>query len=235
MNTIPENKSNSAEYDNKIPESLPGIDVNKAMERLNGNHRLYRSLLFEFHRDYAEVTQTIRSKLTGSRKDDLESVKRLAHTVRGMAGNISALRLFDAAVAFDNGLKGDTVVADRVLEEFETALDEVMAAIDTIKQLEQKEKNLNSDNATAGDAAPLELEAIVPIIKELAQRLDHKEFRSQKSIDNLKPLLAGATPDVCAEMKRLEEIVDQVDFKSAKASLAIIVDALGVNLEDQAS
>ena len=61
VNAPSEKKTRPKGADLGIPETLSGIDIKSALERLNGSHRLLRSLLFEFHRDHAKTAQMIGS------------------------------------------------------------------------------------------------------------------------------------------------------------------------------
>ncbi len=212
--------------------TLPGIDTASAMQRLNGNLKLFTSLLYEFQRDYGEAARQIHFLQKGKRKDDLERAVALAHTIKGIAGNISAMRLFNAALSLEVELKKGSPPASERLDEFETALDEVTVSVTIMKEFEKSKAEPDSNNAAVGMATPIVKEKIVPFIKELSQRIKGREFKSQQTLNNLKPLLAGAAMEVSEELKSLEDSIDRIDFKGAQHSLSIIVKALGIDSED---
>ncbi|MBF0573755.1 MAG: response regulator, partial [Desulfamplus sp.] len=77
-----------------LPESLVGIDIQSALKRLRGNRRLLKEILIDFGQKYASMTQEIKREIE---KGDLTTAERMAHTVKGLAGNISADELYKVA------------------------------------------------------------------------------------------------------------------------------------------
>ncbi|MEI6415159.1 MAG: response regulator, partial [Pseudomonadota bacterium] len=224
-------EGNSPPIPEMLPETLPGIDLNAALVRLKGNRRLYRSLLLEFHRDYAQSGQQIRFFLVGKRNDDVMSAAKLLHTVKGIAGNIAATRLFDATWALERQLKlfpEEPFLA--ALDRFESALNEVVAGIGTMKQQEEDALAIREEFPASVEAPPLDREKIIPLMNALSQRLKRKAYETQESFDALKPHLNHAPTGVQEALRRLEELIERLDFKGAQPSLAIIAKILEIDL-----
>lgn len=80
---------------------LPYLDVPKVMERLNGKMRIYEHMLKKFEWEYAGFGDKLRETLS---KGDYATTKRLVHTLSGVAGNLSAERLFIASKQFEEKL-----------------------------------------------------------------------------------------------------------------------------------
>ncbi len=74
----------------------PALDVRAALGRLGGNERLLLNVAAEFARDYADAADALERLVAAG---DLAEARRLAHTLKGVAGNLSADAL--AAVARD--------------------------------------------------------------------------------------------------------------------------------------
>ena len=70
-----------------MPSSLPGMDMANGLSRVGGNENLYRGLLKDFYKDYSDAAGKIRESLV---KEDKELGARLAHTVKGVAGNLGS-------------------------------------------------------------------------------------------------------------------------------------------------
>ena len=70
----------------QIPD-IQGIDTKSGLRRVGNNCKLYRSLLNKFNRDFTNSPQELRSMMA---REDWETAQRLAHTVKGVAGNIGA-------------------------------------------------------------------------------------------------------------------------------------------------
>ena len=68
-------------------KASPGLDLATALARLGGNERLLRSVAAEFVRDYADCAAQLRREVADG---NLDAARRLAHTIKGVAGNIAA-------------------------------------------------------------------------------------------------------------------------------------------------
>lgn len=101
-----------------------GIDGRKALARLGGNERLLRSVAAEFVRDYAGSAGEF-GRLV--RRGDMEGARRLAHTVKGVAGNIAADVLADAAQLLEAALAGGAPPEAASLEAYTQALQATVA------------------------------------------------------------------------------------------------------------
>jgi HPt (histidine-containing phosphotransfer) domain-containing protein len=117
---------------------LPGISVKSGLIKAGGNRKLYRKLLSKFRRNHAEVDNDIKNALD---KDDPDTATRLAHTIKGVAGNIGARNLYLAATDLEAALRQKQIgniagLLDGLLDAFSEALGLVL---DSIAALEYKE------------------------------------------------------------------------------------------------
>jgi CheY-like chemotaxis protein/signal transduction histidine kinase/HPt (histidine-containing phosphotransfer) domain-containing protein len=85
------------------PSSTVPIDIAAARRRLGGNDRLLASVVTEFARDYAGSAAALAGLLAAG---DTESARRLVHTVKGVAGNLAAEPLAQAARGLEDVLAG---------------------------------------------------------------------------------------------------------------------------------
>ncbi|MCB1777304.1 MAG: response regulator, partial [Candidatus Competibacteraceae bacterium] len=81
---------------------LPDLDTATGLRRVGGNRGLYRDLLSKFTMGQAEVVTQIRAALTAA---DRETAERLAHTLKGVAGNIGATPLQTSAADLEQALR----------------------------------------------------------------------------------------------------------------------------------
>jgi len=116
------------------PERLPGIELGEGIVRIGGNRQLYASLLQSFRTKRASAAVEIQRALD---REDRETAERMAHSVRGSAGNLSANRLHAAAAELESviagGRDGDL---ERAQRQFEEALDELMRSLERLERLE---------------------------------------------------------------------------------------------------
>ena len=209
-----------------IPATLAGIEVHLALERLDGNTALYHSLLSAFHRDYATANDRMRTLLAGKRKDDIENAAILAHTIKGLAGNISAIRLFDAAAVLEQATPYTSDEKERAFLQFESALQEVITAIEGLKQQEQEVIQPSSMVGVA-DYDPAR---ITTLITELSALLHQRAYKAKEVFRALKMLLANAPLEIHHEVQRLEESIEKIDFPDAQRILGVLANRLALEL-----
>ncbi|KHK00849.1 response regulator [Desulfovibrio sp. TomC] len=103
----------------------PGIDIPTALTRLGGNGRLLASVAVEFGRDYADCAGTLVQLVA---KGDIESARRLVHTVKGVAGNLAASALAEAARAIEVVLSDGGRPDVAAMDDFAAALAAAVAS-----------------------------------------------------------------------------------------------------------
>ncbi|MEW6136806.1 MAG: response regulator [Thermodesulfobacteriota bacterium] len=89
METIAE-----GERPGRVRSDFSGIDVDSALERLDGNEQLFCELLEEFCASCCNSTESI---LAAWQTGDFPEARRLIHSIKGVAGNLSATDLYSAA------------------------------------------------------------------------------------------------------------------------------------------
>jgi len=106
---------------------LPGVDMQDALQRLNGEWALYKMIFKSFHQKHVSSAEIIEEHIN---QGDLQSAARLAHNLKGTSGNLAATGLFSQARMLETAcLEGDSEHALRILEELRLHLNEVMSGI----------------------------------------------------------------------------------------------------------
>ncbi len=99
-----------------LPPSLPGVDMEDGLRRIGGNPAFYRELLLKVRANYANAAAEISGLLADGQDSDAQ---RLAHTIKGVAGNVGAAGLQDAAARIEAAIgHGDTTGMDTLLADF---------------------------------------------------------------------------------------------------------------------
>ncbi|MBF0399203.1 MAG: response regulator [Magnetococcales bacterium] len=203
----------------KLPLSLPGIDVMAGLERLGGNHDLFRSLLLESGRHFASSADKVRTSLSGKRQDDLLTAKSLLHSIKGVAGNISALELHRAATLLEEAIKNNQKeIWPQMLDHMEQVLTPLLETIQKIEQeqrLERLERETKSSDAVAATPARTR-----ELIDELGFLLQSNNGKALACFFALKPSLQGSS--TAQKMTELEAALEQFDFATARQVLAAI-------------
>jgi CheY-like chemotaxis protein len=82
--------------------NIDGLDVKLGLSRVLGKKRLYCDLLLKFARDQTKTPQLLQEALDDR---DLPTAQRLAHTAKGLAGNIGATRLQEQAALLEAAIR----------------------------------------------------------------------------------------------------------------------------------
>ena len=125
-------ESTATGMDKTALPALPGINVSEGLSRMMGRQDVYLRLLRQFASSYRTAAQQIRADLA---QGDRDKALRQAHTIKGLAGNIGATTLADAARQLESALKNTHADADSglpaLLDGYERALQDVILTLDT--------------------------------------------------------------------------------------------------------
>ncbi len=132
---VPEATGGAGHHDTKEMDAddLPGIDLQQGLKRLGQNMELYRLILFEFRKEYTGAVAQMKGFIdTGDR----EGAMRYAHTIKGMAGNLSANGLADAALEIEMALR-ESAVEDYApfIEQFEEVLNQFLSTSERVAKI----------------------------------------------------------------------------------------------------
>jgi PAS domain S-box-containing protein len=115
--------------DPPLPEGVEGLDVDAGLRRVLGKRNLYRSLLESFALNERDAVRKMRAALELNKRHDAE---RLAHTLKGVAGNLGAVLLQRAATRIEATLRdeADRDALEPALKDAESKLNALVAALD---------------------------------------------------------------------------------------------------------
>lgn len=112
---------------------IQGLNTALGLRRVLGKTEQYISLLRKFVLGQRDFTDTVRSLLT---RGDIATAERLAHTLKGVAGNIGATAVQQSAAELEHLLREDQA-AEASLLETDTLLQALLAAIDNALPMEE--------------------------------------------------------------------------------------------------
>jgi two-component system sensor histidine kinase/response regulator len=198
----------------EIPAGIAGLDVIATLRRLGGRKPLYLSLLHRFPASQKNTAADIRQAL---KDEDLELAQRLAHTTKGLAGNIGAIRVQAAAAELEMAIR-DRQSADTVavcLTWLETALAEVSHALEATLPPE-----------SASEANPVVDKArLNALCQKLITLLHDSDAEAAEQIKESTPLLKAAFPHHC---DKITNAINAFDFEAASAELAAAMKAVAL-------
>ncbi len=199
-----------------FPKKLPGIDIEAGLARLNGNRKLFKKLLIEFDNSYTHVGGEIRQAVE---MGDLESARRIAHTIKGVAGNLSAGSVFEAAENLGKALKTEPAdTCGRCLTYLETELRRVRMAV---KELAVEE--------TVFVDIQIDPEQTNGLLVKLVGLLEGDDLEAEDCFSELKR--AMDLKRYGKQMDAIEALISEFDFGRAKTALLAIGTELGIRLK----
>ena len=98
-----------------------GLTLAEGLVRVAGNKKLYRKLLRQFSKTEADAAQRIASALA---ENDRALAERLAHSVKGAAGNLGASAVQNAAANLEKAIASSAPAAE--IEVWRASLEECL-------------------------------------------------------------------------------------------------------------
>jgi len=211
------------DFVSSLPKRLPGIDLETGLKRLNRNETLYKKLLLDFPEKYTSFTEDIRKAL---QEEDIDTAERLSHTIKGVAGNLSIMGVYDLARELEEAIANKSATEiDRLLVKLAQELQRVTQSL---KQLNPREKEDSTDQELTDEKEPIiNMVEIRAILLELTNLLHEDNLDAAQCLETLKKCL-GKTM-FHNEIQEVDVHIKNYDFDSAKQSLKRIT--LGMIVE----
>jgi CheY-like chemotaxis protein/HPt (histidine-containing phosphotransfer) domain-containing protein len=199
--SIVESKPNTEE--SEIP-GIEGIDTADGLGRVAGNKRLYRSLLEQFAAKQADAGLRIDEALGNG---DRETAERLAHTVKGIAGNMGIGAVHAAAAKLEKAIRDGTPT--------ETALAELKAVLGA--QVARIRTTFHRAARVAAAPDTFRADTAATAVGRLMALIDANDGDAADAVQEVTTALAGRVDSNLLEA--LRESVDGFDFDGARTKL----------------
>jgi len=202
-----------------LPERLAGIDIKTGVLRAGGNRGLYISLLQHFVTDHGNDPQAIEAAL---QRQDVDAALRSVHNLKGVAGGIGALAVYESAQKVEAALKKDPTANIEPL--MEKLIRELREVVDDLR-----EKMMHRPSVLTQGALPTPLDAqgmtaLLDAFQGLAEEMDPDAEEKAEDISRLLDRHGGRYGDLGARMARQAA---NLDFEDALESLAELRAAVG--------
>ncbi len=185
---------------------VQGLDLQLGLHRVLGKESLYVSMLRKFCSGQAQTCPQLRAALL---QGDRGTAERMAHTLRGVAGNIGAMGLQDQAGAVESAIRlmAPPERLEALLAELQAALDPLLKAL--AAALEQLTSNTPVPAATDGPALDV-------LYERLQRLLDAADYRAADLFEEHRERFKLAGP---AGYQRIDEAIRNYDFELASDEL----------------
>ena len=186
---------------------IPGVDMVSALGRVGGKRETLEKLLAKFSGGHGDAPEAIRRALESG---GLEEAQRIAHTLKGVAGNLAVRDVHKVAKELDGALMGeDTGRALALLPELGQHLDALAGAVTSFSRLPE---------ATAAPAAgKLDPESARPLVEALRGELSNNSFAARAACDSF--LAALSETPAAEDANMVGKALDAYDFEGALAAL----------------
>ena len=203
-----------------FPAELPGLAVQSGLARLEGNGELYRKLIQEFPKTNRNFGALFREALVAG---DLILARRMAHTLKGVAGTIAADQLAASARDLETLAKeGFRDEALQLLPTLEAELDRVL----------QTASGLGPEAISTTDClAPGQVTdpaVLASLMRQMAGFLQDHDLRAQDLLTPLDFQFKGTDQEALVAL--LTEQVESLDFAAAYRQLRALGQTLGIDL-----
>jgi len=190
----------------QLPEAIEGINLKEGLMRVGGNEKLYRNILMKLRDDYAKTDEEIRSLLQSEKADEAE---RLAHSIKGVAGNVGAGNLQEAGAALESAIKqGEVETYEEKISAFGKVLKDITEALGVLggelgKANSPKEKGFEATTEQLTAA----LEELLPHLKTRKPKLCKEAMAEITKLNWPTPLNM--------DIADLEKLIKKYKFKNA--------------------
>ena len=199
---------------------MPGISVTSGLARVGGNEALYRNLLKKFYQENRTIADQIKEALVSKNP---ESSRRPLHSLKGVAGNIGATALYEAAGELESALDqtDPDVIAERI-RRFESALDTVLGTLRELSPETAPEWIPPAGDSPAGPAPGaglMETADLTTLRRLLTEMQPHLQKGKPIPLKSIMAEISGlAWPEaVTPKLAELGRLVDKYRFREAAA------------------
>jgi two-component system, sensor histidine kinase and response regulator len=199
----------------ELPRHIDGLDVELGLRRVIGKHHLYISMLRKFVAGQKNAAANICAALDDN---DAATAERLAHTLKGTAGNIGASQLQSEAGALEAAIR-----AGRERAELDALLTTLAPRLATL--VGAVEAWLPADPATARTTTIIDPAAFQPLLTRLAMLLGDYDSEAGDLWEENAELFRSAFPE---HWRKIEEGLRNFDLEAALAALRSATQARGM-------
>jgi PAS domain S-box-containing protein len=190
--------------DEDILPEIEGVDVADGLERVAGNKRLYRDLLIQFVAKQESIVQSIIQALASG---DRSQAERLAHSLKGAAGNLGIKQVFQSAGSLEKAIRDAQTGLEHLIRDLASVMN---------RQVQIIRSALLASSVTAGKqlaVRPADPSKVIAAMTRLKELLEVNDADASEAYATLAFLLRD-TVDT-SRLEALGAAVKSYDFQTA--------------------
>ncbi|MBF0499762.1 MAG: response regulator [Candidatus Riflebacteria bacterium] len=196
---------------------IPGIDIRRGLERFAGNSASYKVLLLKFLASKPKMIGDLDAAITNT---NFERTSFLAHTLKGTAGNLGMMDVFNTAEVLEKkSNEKNEIEIHPAWKKLKLTLNEVCHAIESVKS------RISSIEASPEPAEhPLQpISESMNMLLELRENLKNRDFDSTEQFEKIAKEW-GSSFSTFPEFKELENNISKFMFDKALKLLDVIIE-----------
>jgi HPt (histidine-containing phosphotransfer) domain-containing protein len=202
-------------------DNLEGIDIEDGLKRVGGKKKMYLDLLKRFLASQTNMDTQIQAALD---EGDMELTERLAHTTKGVSGNIGATILYKVSEALESAIRSNDQGA--IPKELNVFSEQLKGIVNVLEEALLTSEPAAGVTELTQSVSPEQLQPLLIKLHALLANDDGKAVRYLEEISNdLKSALDESG------LNRLTEKVSQFEFEEALEDLNQIADNLNISME----
>jgi len=202
---------------------LKGFDTEEGLSRVAGNKTLYVDLLHRFLTNHAHDAEEIKNAL---RENDSQRAKRVAHSVKGVSGNLGAEALSAAAAALEVAIHNE---ANEEIEHAQVRFSEHLAqTLTTLSEAKLHTLVPEEEEPATGEIDRAHTE---PLLCRLYALLRDNDGEALDLLAETRRHLKGTVDDTLLD--RLEKTTESFEFDEAVDVLKSMAATLNIPLEEE--
>jgi PAS domain S-box-containing protein len=203
-----------------LPE-IDGVNMAGGLKRVAGNKRLYRDLLVQFAAGQSEVNSQIQTAIESGEN---KLAERIAHRVKGVAGNIGLGKVFAAAGKLERAIREADTTVPAMVEQF------TLEVSHQIQAIQEAMLDVIPDRPVeVGRTPDFDVPAESTAIAHLRALLESSDGDAAEAFVALEGVLTGNCDKL--RLNALRAAINEFDFEGALLKLAEIAKDYGANRE----
>ncbi len=206
---------------------IEGINASAGLLHCNGNADFFRKLLSKFYNNNLDTADKIRTAMNAG---DAEQSRRLAHSLKGVAGNIGAEAVFQQAGVLETGLRNQEPAANNLrLDALDQALSQVLEAIKTSGVMESPSPAVAVKNRQPSPGFCLD--AVKQAFLQLQGYLKDDNVKAGQCAETIGPYLSDEL-EILPKFRDLQAHIGRYDYENALKILHELAQIMNIPLDE---
>ena len=201
-----------------FPE-IAGLDTEAALSRLDGDRNLYLWVQRTFVENQENVALLIEEALNAG---DMKLAMREAHTIRGVAGTMGAVKLEEMALAVEAAISSGepTSIIKNTLEYFTVELARLVGELKAHLPVVPRDDDTQRETT-------FDVDVVGPILIRLLEHIKSRDGRAERYLEEYQRELAGLPQK---EVLLIRKLLQKFDYAAAQEALLELAAVNGIIL-----